>query len=232
MKLSLVITNYNRTALLHESFRNVLNDDRIDEIVIVDDRSDWITVDWMKRKFADYEKVVIHVNEVNIGMQRNKANAVGRAKNEWVILFDSDNTIKSDYVDALFKHVPKFKNNCIYMPQAANPQFDFRKFAGLYYHKEQVAQNITDGMFNICMNTCNYVVNRDFYLKTFKRNDDVKGADTIWHSIQHMEAGGIFYIVPEMEYYHRVHKQSEFSKNMDYNMKKAAELREIIKAYR
>jgi glycosyltransferase involved in cell wall biosynthesis len=232
MKLSLVITNYNRTALLHESFRNVLNDDRIDEIVIVDDHSDYFTRNWIEDKFKNYSKVNIYLNPVNIGQQRIKGNAVGRAKNEWVILFDSDNIIKSDYIDALFKHVPKFQDNCIYMPQAANPQFDFRKFAGLYYHKQQVAQNITDGMFNICMNTANYVVNRDFFLKTFKRNEDMKGADVVWHSIQHMEAGGIFFIVPEMEYYHRVHKGSGFMKDMDYNMKKAAELREIIKAYR
>ena len=38
--LSLCITNHNRDKMLIESFQQVLNDDRVSEIVIVDDYSE------------------------------------------------------------------------------------------------------------------------------------------------------------------------------------------------
>jgi hypothetical protein len=78
------------------------------------------------------------------------------------------------------------------------------------------------------MNTCNYIVNRDFYLKTYQYNPEHIASDTIWHNYNHLKAGGKFCIVPDMQYYHRTHAGSGFMKGIEYNMAKTEEVRKLI----
>lgn len=229
MKLTLAITNYNRTDLLFESYKSILSDDRINEILIVDDHSELSNYTIVEDETSIFKKIKLVRNEVNKGMQLNKAVAVSIAKNEWVILFDSDNVIGPKYLDAFFQ-IKDLKPNCIYMPDKALPKYDFSKHSGKYIGAHYIAENIKDGALNICLNTCNYIVNRDYYLDSFIENKNVKGVDTVYHAMNHLMNDGIFYIVPGMEYYHRTHAGSEFLKDLDYNMKMGALIRnEIIK---
>jgi hypothetical protein len=79
------------------------------------------------------------------------------------------------------------------------------------------------------MNTCNYLVNREEYLKIYQHNPEMKGTDTIWFNYLWLKAGNSFYVVPGMEYYHRVWEGSGFLADCDYNMKRAKEVKELIK---
>lgn len=243
MKLSLCITTYNRYEMTIQSFEKVLNDDRIDDIVIMDDCSTDLSYINLRNYFAGNLKVNIYTRNENVGMSRNKHDAIAHAKNKWCILFDSDNILDTDYLDAFYKDVTatdgrirfyKDDEKCIFCPDFAKPNFDYTKFSNRtnypygIYNADRCAKKIHDDQFNCLMNTCNYIVNRDFYLQTYKYNADHIASDTIWHNYNHLKAGGEFRIVQNMQYFHRVHAGSGFRENIEYNMIKSEEVRLLI----
>src|SRR6187455_1389546 len=96
MKLSLCITTFNRTDMVLEVFEKVYDHPLIDEIVIVDDCSNDDNFEELRCLLLDHpskDKIRFFRNIQNLGMSRNKREAVSRAENEWCILFDSDNII-------------------------------------------------------------------------------------------------------------------------------------------
>lgn len=225
MNLSLCITVYNRYELLLESFSQVLTNDRITEIVIVDDCSEekyWKQISQLP-KYNDKIKVFRQLQ--NRGMSRNKADAISYASNEWCILFDSDNVIDSRYIDAIPLHL---KPDTIYCPTFAWPSFDYQVYGGRSYGKTEARINILQDAFNLAMNTCNYVVNREAYLSVYKENPAMKGTDTLWFNWLWLQSNGFFNFMPDCTYFHRVHDGSGFMQDVKYNMQQGAILRKLI----
>jgi glycosyltransferase involved in cell wall biosynthesis len=248
MKLSLCITTYNRFELLKESYAQVIDDPRISEIIIVDDCSTEPGIKERVNGLAGGKVKVYHQGQ-NRGMSRNKADAISYASNEWCIIFDSDNVIGKDYLDAFYNlfiegdldkgmwntlaPISKF----IFCPDFAKPEFDYREFkignggigirTGIYAKRES-AHEIKNDRYNCLMNTCNYIVHRDNYLATYSFNPDHIASDTIWFNYNHLKNGGLFCVVPGMQYYHRVHKGSGFLQGVDHNMRMQAEVRKMI----
>src|SRR5688572_5414424 len=206
MKLTLAITVYNRYELLLESFANVIDDGRIDEILIMDDASDeeyWKKIKDLP-KFNPKIKVCRQLH--NRGMSVNKRDAVFNSKNEWVILFDSDNVIRKDYVDAFWRsNTDPFNIKC---PDFAYPNFDYRKYSDVFFYAGEASAAINDSIFNCLLNTANYVVNREIYLKVWQENKEMKGTDTIWFNYLWLKSGHSFKVVKGMKYEHRVHDGS------------------------
>jgi len=224
--ISLCITNYNRYEMLLESFAQVLNDDRISEIVIVDDCSEYEAYFKIALAIKEMSKVRLYRNDVNLGMSLNKKRAVELAKSDWCIILDSDNVIGPDYLDAL----PDYRlKNTIYCPSFARPQFDYSHFSRILIDKLSVGAFIDRKAGEPLFNTCNYAVNREEYLKVYRHNPEMKGTDTIWFNYLWLKAGNSFYVVPGMEYYHRVWEGSGFLADCSYNMTKAKEVKELIK---
>lgn len=233
MKLSLAITTFNRFDLTIESFAQVIDDPRIDDILILDDASTDGSYEKLRDYFKNSFKVRVIQQAQNRGMMINKAHAVALAKNEWVVLWDSDNVIGQSYVDSLegfsgYPGITQLYNNTIYVPEFAKPQFDYRKFSGKRVHAGNVVDLVNDSMGNCLLNTCNYVVHRDTYGKVFTENAEIKGTDTLWFNYLWMKAGYNFYVVPGMQYFHRVHEGSTWKEHADYNMQKAKELNKKI----
>lgn len=247
MTLSLCITTYNRFELLKESYAQVIDDPRISEIIIVDDCSSEPGIKEKVNSLAG-GKVKVYHQAQNRGMSRNKADAISYASNEWAIILDSDNVIGKDYLDAFFNlavegdaigyfgqiaQIEKF----IFCPDFAKPEFDYRAFkignggvgirTGIYGARE-CAHEIKNDSFNCLMNTCNYIVHRDNYLATYSFNPEHIASDTIWFNYNHLKTGGLFCIVPDMQYYHRVHKGSGFLQGVDHNMRMQGEVRKMI----
>lgn len=230
MNLTLAITVFNRWELLLESFAQVIDDPRIDEILISDDASDiqyWNKIKELP-KFNPKIKVVRQLE--NRGMSVNKKDAVFHSKNDWVILFDSDNVIGKDYLDVLERiwNKPNQPNiHWIYSPSFAKPTFDYRKFEDYVFNLDDLPK-LNDPSCNCLFNTCNYVVNKEEYLKVWQENNQMKGSDTIWLNYLWLKSGNSFYVVPRMYYFHRIHDGSGFAQDMDYNMKKAEEIKKMI----
>jgi glycosyltransferase involved in cell wall biosynthesis len=224
MNLSLCITTYNRFELLQESYAQVLDDSRISEIIIVDDCS---TEPGIKEKVNSLAggKVKVFHQAQNRGMSRNKADAISYASNDFAIILDSDNVIGPDYLDAIPKEL---SSDVIYCPSFAKPDFNYTSYEGWTLIYDDASEWLKKDMLNTCMNTCNYLVHRETYLKTYQHNPVHIASDTIWHAYNHLKAGGSFYIVPGMHYYHRVHKGSGFLQGVDHNMRMQAEVRKMI----
>lgn len=239
MKLSLCITTYNRCEMTIQAFEKVLHDDRIDDIVIMDDASTDLSYIHLGKKLANNPKVRMYRQPYNKGMGQNKRDAIATARNKWAIIFDSDNIIDTDYLDAFYAYTNYAKGglekdfeNYIICPDFAKPDFDYTAFSkgGRLYDANLVSKMIYDDSFNCLMNTCNYVVNRDYYLANYVINNNHIATDTIWHNYNHLKSGGILAVAPGMQYFHRVHAGSGFREKIDYNMMRAEEVRKLIKA--
>lgn len=226
MKLTLAITTFNRYKLLLESFAGVIDDPRIDEILIMDDCSEieyWNKIKELP-KFNPKIRVIRQLE--NRGMSVNKRDAVFNSSNEWVIMFDSDNIIGKDYLDALDRQTILWPKS-IYCPSFAKPNFDYRQYELQVFGPDNKPP-LQEAMCSCLFNTCNYMVHKESYLEVWKENKEMKGSDTIWFNYLWLKSGREFYVVENMHYIHRVHPGSGFLTDVDYNMKKAEEIKKLI----
>lgn len=232
--LSLCLTNYNRYDMLLESFQHVYDDPRIREIVISDDCSDISIYEKLVEYCKDKPKIFLHRNTENLGMSRNKRVAIQIASNDWCILFDSDNILKPDYLDALFHYFPMTETGVstssyqIFCPSAALPEFNYKGFENQIISSQSVKAASKVKRFDCLMNTCNYVVNRKRYLQVHEFDSKVKGSDTIHFNYLWLKSKGWFYVVPNMQYFHRVHSGSGFMADADYNLRQAEQTKKLI----
>lgn len=237
MKLTLAITVYNRYDLLVESFSQVIDDPRIDEILICDDHSKDEYWNKIKELAALSPKIKVVRQLENRNMSVNKRDAIFHSKNDWVIIFDSDNVIGRDYLNAL-EAEGEFLSRFIYCPSFAAPNFDYRRFERKVFGIQRnfpdpkgslgVRPDLNDSMINCLFNTCNYLVNRDEYLRVWKENKEMIATDTIFFNYLWLKEGNYFMVLPGMHYMHRVHKESAFLQEVDYNMKKGEEIKKLI----
>lgn len=230
--ISLCITTYQRVELLQESFRHIINNDRIYEVVIVDDHSTMEVFSAISELAQHHDKIKLFRNEKNLGCYRNKREAVSKASNKPVILLDSDNIIYEDYIDAL---VGARKNGLIYRPTLlqpvfARPHFDFREFEGLTITKKNVHKYIGNDTFATALNAMNYLVNRDEYLRVWEDRPEPWTADSLLQNYNWLKAGNSIYFCPGLEYYHRVddHGKEEISHYKEHHRKTGTLYNELI----
>lgn len=198
--------------MLLESFRQVLGDDRISEIIISDDASNIETyaalVEYAKRT----PKIRLHRNAKNIGVYKNKYESVKLAFMSWVIVFDSDNIIGPGYLDTIF-NLSAWDPKVAYNPDFGKEQFDFRHFSGRMITKNNVAPMIREKHFESLINVMNYFVNRDEFLRIHDDLVEPISADSIYKNYMWLAAGNAIYVVPGLQYMHRVHKGSHYLNN-------------------
>jgi len=211
-QISICTPTFNRTSLLIDSFKQVYDDERIGEIIIVDDCSDLAIYNLVGEILSHYPKVKYFRNEQNKDCYKNKCETVKKASNEYVILFDSDNELTTDYIDVIYNQT--WSDDVILQPTFAKPLFDFRKYAGLYIHKNNVAEYIGKPMFDTALNACNYFINRDKYLQTFDDTIDPVTADSIYFNYCWLKNNNIIHFVKNLEYSHRVHDGSHYKNNV------------------
>lgn len=222
--LSLCITNYNRDKMLLESFAQVLDDDRVSEIVIVDDVSNESYFDKVKRHCSN-PKIKLFRNDQNLGCYRNKREAISKATNEFVIIFDSDNIMSLDYIDKVFS--VKWDNKTILAPEKAGP-FDYRRFANNTITRRNVSKFIDKPFFDSCMNTMNYFVNKSEYLRIWDGRIEPWTADTIYHNWRWLEHGNNIHILSGLQYFHRTeYRGSEDTSHYKQHVRKTKGLLQI-----
>lgn len=228
MNLSLAITTFNRYEFTVESFAQVLDDPHLTEILILDDSSTDNSYFKLVEHFKGNDKVKVIRQATNQGMAENKKCAIALSNNDRVIILDSDNRIDKTYIDAIFMGGELHTDTVINCPEFAYPNFDFRKYSGLFIDYKNAKEFMSHDMFRCFLNCCNYVVPKKTYLEVYQKDDTVKEADTIAFNYRWLKAGNSFYIVPGCGYFHRTHKESGFLKNIDYNMKRASEIEKLI----
>jgi glycosyltransferase involved in cell wall biosynthesis len=211
-KLSVAIPTHNRECLLYESFSEVINDPRVSEIIIVDDRSENDIYARVHRELSKIEKVRLIRNSVNVDCYKNKMRAVSYCNNKFCILLDSDNIIDTKYIDTIFDY--QWEEDVILAPVFAKPQFDYRAYQGQMITQKNVASLMDLPMFSTALNTANYFVHRDSYVQVFDFNVDPVTADSIFMAYQWLSSGRKIYFTPGLHYYHRVHGGSHYINNV------------------
>lgn len=224
--ITLAITTYNRVDQTVCALLPAIDKDYISEIIIMDDRSsDENFIELQKiLSFLSCDKIKVFRQDKNVGMSRNKRDAIERSTNDWVLILDSDNLMKSGIPIS----TTRLDGDTIYAPSYAWPEFDYSKYSGLTITKENCSEVAKDPIGNVLLNTCNYIVPRDEYLKVWEHNPEMKGTDTIYFNYLWLKSGRKIQVCHEFVYFHRVHTGSGFMADVDYNMRKAEEIRQLI----
>jgi glycosyltransferase involved in cell wall biosynthesis len=195
-----------------EAFRDVLHDPRVGEIVIQDDASDMDSFRSVMLRCHHEPKVRLFRNVTNQGVYRNKYHSAVSASLPWVIIFDSDNVIGRDYLDALFA-LDNWDKSLMYSPDFAKPEFDYRHFGGKVIARHNVANYAKMKKFDCLINTMNCFVNRQAFMEVFDPETEPVAADSIYFNYNWLKRERGIFVVPGMQYEHRIHRGSHFVQN-------------------
>jgi glycosyltransferase involved in cell wall biosynthesis len=209
-RISIAIPSYNRSRMTIESFIDVYDDKRINEIVIVDDASDlevYAELQNLVRGF-DGGKIKLFRNKTNRDCYVNKATALSYTNNPFSILLDSDNRLATDYLDRIYSY--EWVKEVILTPDFAFPHFDFRKYSNLLITKENVSQYIGLPMFETMLNAANFFVNKDEYVRIWDEYTDPVTSDSIYMMSRWLGDGNKIQVVSGLQYFHRVHGGSHY----------------------
>jgi glycosyltransferase involved in cell wall biosynthesis len=212
-QISICIPTWERTHMVMKAIEKVLDDPRVGEIVIVDDASSigtWFELESMFN--GTHVKYKLLRNTKNLDCYANKKRAIMNASNDWCILLDSDNVIDTTFLDAIYA-LPEWVSDTFYAPEFAQPNFDYTPFSGKWIDKHNVHSHVGTKAFDCLINTANYFVHKGTYLWVFDPEIDPHAADTIFMNTKHLSSGGKIYVVPGMQYFHRVHDGSHYKAN-------------------
>ena len=212
-KISICIPTYNRVNMTLDSFKDVYDDERVSEVIIVDDASDINIIEQLKDICDNLPKVRLYVNATNQDCYRNKMTAISFATNDWVILLDSDNKIDKTYLERLYE-IQGWDNETIYTPAFARPHFDFRPYENMTITKQNVAEWIDKPMAEVCLNAANYFINTLSWLSVWDGDVDPVTSDSIFQCYNWLNAGYKIKIVKGLHYEHSVHDGSHYKNNV------------------
>lgn len=225
MKISVCIPIYNRSHMLLECLHTILTDDRVDDIVVCDDNSkDWVTSQNICDKLNDIQllsgkdiKINFIKNSENKKGFYNKIRAVEHAKNDWVILLDSDNYLHASYLNKMLS-IPLFDKKTVYCPEFAHPNFSYSHLCGLeidYPCLERILNGKSQVMYDqirLLLNTGNFMFNRNVYLGIIELEKDnliePYGVCSFYFNYLWLKNGYKINVVQGASYYHRIHDDS------------------------
>jgi len=226
-KISIAIPTWERVEMTIDSFSNVYNDDRISNIIIVDDASSIETYNKLKWYCDKLPKVTLIRNLTNRDCYANKYISVSYSPTPFCILFDSDNIIDTDYIDRIFEQ--EWDEKTILAPTHAAPLFNYKAYSGIKIDRTNVSEYMGKPMFDTALNTHNMFVNRDEYLQCFDPNIDPHSSDSIFMNYQWLNRGNSIYFVPELTYLHTVHENSHYKANCHKSPEFYKEIEEKLK---
>lgn len=224
-KISVVITYFNRHETIHKTLYNILNDDRVGEILIVDDHSKEESFaylqDFVKR--LNNPKIKIIRNDANLGMFKNKIHSVSQAKNEWIVLLDSDNTLTKAYLDSIYA-VQEWNTDTMYCPSFAWPLLNNEKIAGSIYTMESLKDLLVHDSMTLkqFLNLGNFFVNKNGFMSAIHEYVECipYAADSIFINYMWLCRGNKLHIPKNCRYIHRVNPDSTWrAENMKSTVK-------------
>lgn len=220
-KISIVIPHYNNAKFMVETLNSdIINDERINEIIICDDKSKDILQLEQLIANLNCEKIKLLKNEQNLGCYHNKLNTVSKCTNEWTILLDSDNIIDTKYIDTLF-NIDEWNINTIYAPMWAHtfpgeisPNLNYSKFQNQIFNKNNYLNNFNDIVFKCLINTCNYFLPVRPYLNimhkyTYDRNI-IDCLDSAVLFTDWLCDNNNVFVVKNLIHKHRIHPNSNY----------------------
>lgn len=204
-----------------------LENDLIDEIIITDENGN--DIEKIKRTFGNIEKIKLFKNESRLGPFLNKLKACNEAKNEWIVLMDSDNFADKNYFsiakDYIINNI-KEQKNIILAPCKAKPNFNYSHLSGFIYKKGDFAENLQKEQLtkqnfntpsNVLMNTGNYIINK-FLIKNLNLQNETENitkssaCDVIYFNTLLFEQLDLhMHVIKDLEYDHVIHNGSVYT---------------------
>ena len=226
--ITLAIPFYNTSKYFLDAIQYAVDDNFVSEISITDDCS--TDAEWKKLNSIistlDTNKIKVYRNDENIKPFRNKYNAVMNSTNEWVYLLDSDNHMLENSIE-LLKTIPDDDPNMVYSPQhlcCKNDGFkDYEVVSDYNFKHEEIGiEETKDILFKKhkwarwFVNSGNYVVNRERYLKSLAepyqdKTTELLHADTAAAYYFLLRDGVKFKVVKGLKHYHRLRKDSTWN---------------------
>ena len=226
--ITLAIPFYNTSKYFLDAIQYAIDDNFVSEISITDDCS--TDAEWEKLNSIistlDTNKIKVYRNDENIKPFRNKYNAVMNSTNEWVYLLDSDNHMLENSIE-LLKTIPDDDPNMVYSPQhlcCKNDGFkDYEVVSDYNFKHEEIGiEETKDILFKKhkwarwFVNSGNYVVNRERYLKSLAepyqdKTTELLHADTAAAYYFLLRDGVKFKVVKGLKHYHRLRKDSTWN---------------------
>jgi GT2 family glycosyltransferase len=206
IRISFCVTSYNRPVMTIRSFIDILDDERVGEVIVCDDSEDGSEL-LQKISELKSEKIIVIKNHTKLGCFRNKREVISHASNDWVIIADSDNIFKKDYLDKIYQY-GWWNEKVVYAPDFARPNFNYQDFDNVIITRKNVHKLIDKPSFDALLNTFNYFVNKNEYLRVWKAAEDPHAIDSIYHNTNWLEAGNMILVVPNLQYEHTVHNGS------------------------
>lgn len=223
-RISVAITHYNNSEFLQESIKDAINDYRVSEIVVCDDKSrdeELVRLSQILTRI-NCPKIKLHINKVNLGCYLNKIHTVSLCTNIWTILFDSDNILTRDYINRLFK-IYNWSVSTIYHPSWAktfpgqsSPYLDYKKYENQYITPEKFVKYFYETNFQCLVNNCNYFVPVHMFVECMKcvkdnyQRNRIDSVDSVVLFSDWLLCHNHIYIVPGLTYGHRIHPNSNF----------------------
>lgn len=105
--VTVVVPCYNEGKTIHDTLRSLASLEYPREkfsIVVMDDASDAVTVDWLRRAEVDFDCVTVVYQAKNQGKRLNIAEAVREATSEIILSVDSDCLLEPDALRKLLRH--------------------------------------------------------------------------------------------------------------------------------
>uniref|UniRef100_A0A6C0DJ31 Glycosyltransferase 2-like domain-containing protein n=1 Tax=viral metagenome TaxID=1070528 RepID=A0A6C0DJ31_9ZZZZ len=193
-----------------------LANEYIDEIIITDENGN--DIEKIKTCFPEDNKLILVKNESRLGPFLNKIKACSLAKNEWIVLMDSDNFAYKDYFIKAKNYIEKNINNeknIILAPSFARPNFNYYHLSGSILKKGCFNDTIKSQSL-ILMNTGNYVINK-YLIDNLELSNETENipkssaCDVIYFNTLLFEQLDLnMHIVEGLEYDHIVHDGSVY----------------------
>lgn len=218
--ISIAIPHYNNSSYICDAIDPLLNDSRITEIVICDDKSsDIIQLEDIIAKYNN-PKIKLFKNDINLGCYHNKINAVSKCTNEWAILLDSDNIYFKTCIDILYS-INIWNENTIYVPSWAvtfpnspSPMLNYTKYNNQYITKSLYISNFNEPIFQCLINTCNYFLPvKNFIMNTLQftyKREIIDSLDSAVLFTDWLCNNNNIYVVENLHYNHRLHDKSNY----------------------
>lgn len=231
--ISVAITSYNNSSLVHFSWFNLLKDSRVKEIVILDDGSAEIEFRKVLNKAKPFRsKIRIFRRSTNLGALATKIQVCELCSQDWILLLDCDNTYFRHSLDCLFgiKHWDK---DLIYCAEFAYPHFKFEKFGkkiDLDINKVAEDYHLHSG-YGTFLNDGNYFFERREFLKVMKQIQKyiVHASEVAFMNYVWLKSGKKLKIVGKLYYLHRVHAKSTFVINQRYSPEELKTLSSLLR---
>lgn len=190
----------------------------IDEVIIADENGNDYNL--LLEHFSNETKLKVFRNETILGPFLNKLNVLRKAKNQWIVLIDSDNFADLNYFETIHHYIStnSLHDFTVLMPSFAKPNFNYKDFENQIMTKNNIKniEKINNLMFNCLINTGNYVLNKKLVDNISLEHESKEiietssACDVKYFNLLLLEQFPEieFHVVKNLEYHHVVHANS------------------------